>query len=87
MSVYDAVGYAAEHQLPADVEGIVMIILERDGSLSYHPPKPERKYLIQPTITAATPEGLRWLPFVDRIIRIAFGALEVYWPELKIDES
>jgi len=87
MSIDDTAVYTAKHQLPADVEGTIVIILERDGSLSYHPPKPEWKYRIQPTITAATPEGLRWLPFVDRIIRIAFGALEVYWPELKIDES
>ncbi|MDN5271194.1 hypothetical protein QTO31_04345 [Chloroflexus sp. MS-CIW-1] len=78
MSIDDTAVYTAKHQLPADVEGTIVIILERDGSLSYHPPKLERKYRIQPAITAATPEGLRSSSFIDRIIRIAFGVLTVY---------
>ncbi len=78
MSIDDVARYTAEHQLPADVEETIVIILERDGSLSYHPLKPERKYRIQPTTTAATLEGLRSLPFIDRIMRIAFGVLNAY---------
>ncbi len=78
MSIDDAAGYTVEHQLLADVEGTIVIILERDGSLLYHPLKPERTYRIQLAITAVMPEGSRSFLFIDRIIRIAFGVLNIY---------
>lgn len=87
MSTYDAIANIAEPRTQLDVEETIVIILERDGSLSYHQPQSQRKRRAQTTITAATPNDLPSATLIERIIRIAFDIAGVHRLEVRIDES
>ncbi|WP_322822175.1 hypothetical protein [Chloroflexus sp.] len=87
MSAYDAIASIAEPRIKPDVEETIVIILERDGSLSYYPPQSQRKRRAQTTLTAATPDNVPSVTLIERIMRIAFDIAGVHRLEVRIDES
>ncbi|WP_322486864.1 hypothetical protein [Chloroflexus sp.] len=87
MTDHNAIVTTADRNQPSEVEGTAVIILERDGSLSYHPPKRGRQQQAFTTLAAATPAELPPASLIERIVSMAFDLLGVNRLEVRIDES
>ncbi|RMD83193.1 MAG: hypothetical protein D6823_00365 [Chloroflexi bacterium] len=87
MTDHQAITTAANQTRPIVAEGTIMIILERDGSLTYHPPKTGQPRTAQTTLKAATAAELPSPSLIERIISVAFDLLGVHRLEVRIDES
>ncbi|WP_298818472.1 hypothetical protein [Chloroflexus sp.] len=87
MEDHNAIGTARHRFQTLNVEGTAVIILERDGSLSYYPPPSGRQQQAQTTLYAATPNALPSASLIERIVSMAFDLLGVHRLEVRIDES
>ncbi len=67
-------------------EETTVIILERDGSLSYHPPdqKPIRR--AQTSLAVLSPDELPTITVIERLLSFAFDMLGASRLEVRVDE-
>lgn len=87
MTKHNPIVTVAERNQPSEVEGTAVIILERDGSLSYHPPRRGRRQKAYTALTAATPDELPPASLIERIVSIAFDLIGANRLEVRVDES